>query len=78
MSGYVIRRTDGKFWVSAGRWSEEFPDAFKFTNWKNAAQEAIDSTPSGGKSQVLADYGIEAERIIATFEGSILGEGGAS
>ncbi len=79
VNAYIIRRADGKFWADIGRWSAEFPDAYKFTNWKNAAQEAMDSTPvAHGPSQVIADYGTDAERIVATVEASILGERSAT
>jgi len=75
-SKYIIRRGDGKFWVSPGRWSDEYPDAFIFEGWKNAVQEAIDSTPLfiHGASQIIADYGLDAERVVMTVQPTILGE----
>ena len=75
MSTYVIRRPDGKFWVSPGRWSEEYPDAQKFDGWKNATQEAIASNPSVTEPvSVIADYGTDEERVVMTVQPSIMGE----
>lgn len=72
---YVIRRADGQFWADLGRWSPEYPDAYHFGNWKNAAQEAMSSTPiSKGPSQIIADYGLESQRVVLNVEATILGE----
>ena len=75
MSVFIIRRADGKFWSDIGRWSFEYPDAFVFSSWKKAAQEAMDSVNiQHGWAEILADYGTASERVVLKVNASILGE----
>ena len=73
MSTYVIQRMDGKFWVGPGRWSEEPTGAFRFKNWKAAAEEAMNSLPIWtGYGKVIADFGLDSEREVLQIRGNIL------
>lgn len=72
MSQYIIKRNDGKFWAGPGRWSAEYPDAFVFSNHKNATQEAQASTSVLETTTVIGDYGTDLERDVATINGEVL------